>query len=75
MPPPEVVLRFVGPAVRGAPARDLTRRDIARIAYRRAFALTAADGIRPPQPDASQIRSTAADLVARGRYERVQKES
>jgi hypothetical protein len=71
----EVVLRFVGPAVRGAPARDLTRADIARLAYRRAFASTAGDGIRPPKPSPEEIRRMTGDLVARGRYARVKKES
>lgn len=69
----ERVLKFIGPAVRGAPARDLTRTDIARIAYRQAFALTAADGIRPPKPSPNDIRRTTTALVARGRYVRLNK--
>lgn len=73
--PSEVVLEFVGPAVTGVPARDLTRADVARIAYKRALAQTAADGIRPPKPSPSQISATMADLVKRGRYARVKKES
>lgn len=73
--PSEIVLRYVGPPVTGAPARDLTRGDVARIAYRRALALTAADGIRPPTPSPSQISATVASLVARGRYARVKKET
>lgn len=73
--PTAVFLVYVGPrAVSGAPARDLTRHDVARIAYRRALSLTTADGIRPPQPDATSIRETAADLVGRGPYRRAQKE-
>jgi hypothetical protein len=73
--PTQVLLRFVGPAVRGAPARDLTRHDIERIAYRQALALTYADGIRPATPTAAAIRQMTDDLVARGRYVRVKKET
>lgn len=70
-----ILLRYVGPAVTGAPARDLTWHDVERIAYRRALASTAADGIRPPRPTADQINATAASLAERGRYRPVKKES
>jgi hypothetical protein len=71
----DVVLLFVGPRVSGAPARDLRHSDIERIAYRRAFAKTAADGVRPPRPTSEDIRSVTADLVARGRYRKPPKET
>lgn len=65
----EPVLRFVGPAVTGAPARDLMLRDLTRIAYRRALSLTIADGVRPPrQPTPAQIADVVRSLTIRGRY-------
>lgn len=68
MRPAEIVLRYIGPAVTGAPARDLSRADVERIAYRRALARTAASGSRPPRPSTKETNAVAAELAARGRY-------
>ena len=68
MPRPDPVLHFVGPAVTGAPARDLMVEDLERIAFRRAFARTAASGLRPPRPSIPEVKAVTADLVVRGRY-------
>lgn len=69
------VLRFVGPAVVGAPARDLTAHDLDRLAYKAALAKTHADGVRPPRPTAAEIQAVSDQLTARGRYVPVKQRS
>jgi hypothetical protein len=68
----DVVLRYVGPARGGAPARDLTRSEVHRIAYRRKFSQ---EGRRPTEITADDIRRTTTSLVGSGSYTRVKKES
>lgn len=70
--PLAVALRYRGPKRGGAPARDLTRADVHRIAYRRKFA---EEGRRPTEVTADDIRRTTTDLVNGGSYTRAKKES
>lgn len=60
-----VVLTFTGSggAVTGAPARDLTAADLARLAYREAARRSLADGARPDPRNPDQ--SLAAEIVGR----------
>lgn len=53
-----------------APARHLTEADLARLAYRRAAAVTFADGIRPDplNPDPGIVAQLVAELTLRGLY-------
>lgn len=64
-------LRFVGERpFRGAPARDLTPHDIARLAYRRTLSRIGADGHRPSRaPDPAVVDEITAELIGSGLYE------
>lgn len=67
-----VVLRYAGRGpFRGAPARDLTDADIARLAYRRSLTGTGAEGIRPDpaNPDPDVVSTITAELTGSGLYE------
>lgn len=69
--PGEPVLLFIGPGrFAGIPARDLTESDLARIAYRRALAETAADGKRPDprNPDPAALAAITAELTSSGLF-------
>lgn len=69
MPPNDpVLLRYVGPPVTGAPARNLRRSDLERIAYRRRLAESASDGVRPSSVSNADVNAAIAELTARGRY-------
>lgn len=68
---PQGGLRFTGPGrYAGVPARDLTDHDIARIAYRRALTVSAADGQRPDpaKPDPALVKDITAELIGSGLY-------
>jgi hypothetical protein len=68
----EVALTFVGEEVgaAGAPARDLTEADIARLTYERQSSEMAAEGKRPDKrdPDPKVSGQIVRDLTATGRY-------
>lgn len=65
-----VVLRFTGHGRAGAPERDLTAADLARLAYTEAARRTLADGTRPDprKPDPEIAAAIARRLVASGAY-------
>lgn len=68
----EVVLTYVGDgrAANGVPDRDLTHNDIARQAFLREYAETAADGKTPDpaKPKAKHVQAVIDDLVGSGLY-------
>lgn len=78
----ELVLAYVGDGrPGGAPARDLTHRDIARLVFKRQLAAVSGDvvldaetgistGLRPDHrdPDPAIAAAVIAELVASGRY-------
>lgn len=67
-----IVLAYAGDgrSARNVPARHLSAADLARLAYRRALADTAADGIRPDprHPDADMVAQLLAELTRFGIY-------
>ncbi len=67
------VLRYVGNrAFGGVPARDLTERDVARVAYVREVRAIGSDGRRPDKrkPDPEVVKQVTAELTGSGLYER-----